>query len=54
MALWPRALAELRDHVAAGRIRYRESVVQGLESAPRAFLGMLRGENFGKQLVELS
>jgi NADPH-dependent curcumin reductase CurA len=54
MALWPRALAELRDHVAAGRIRYRESVVQGLENAPRAFLGMLRGENLGKQLVELS
>jgi hypothetical protein len=53
MALWPQALAELRDHVAAGRIRYRESVVRGLENAPRAFLGMLRGENFGKQLVEL-
>jgi NADPH-dependent curcumin reductase CurA len=54
MQLWPQALAELADHVAAGRIRYRESVAQGLENAPRAFLGMLRGENFGKQLVRLT
>jgi NADPH-dependent curcumin reductase CurA len=54
MAQWPRALDELAGHVAAGRIRYRESVVQGLENAPRAFLGMLQGENLGKQLVELS
>jgi hypothetical protein len=54
MQLWPQALAELGEHVAAGRIRYRESVAQGLENAPRAFLGMLRGENFGKQLVMLT
>ena len=53
LQLWPQALAELGEHVAAGRIKYRESVVQGLENAPRAFLGMLRGENFGKQLVRL-
>ena len=53
MQLWPQALAELGEHVAAGRIKYRETVAQGLASAPRAFLGMLRGENFGKQLVKL-
>ncbi len=53
MELWPAALAELGDHVAAGRIKTRESIAQGLENAPRAFLGMLRGENFGKQLVQL-
>jgi NADPH-dependent curcumin reductase CurA len=52
--LWPQALAELAEHVAAGRIKYRESVAKGLEQAPRAFLGMLRGENFGKQLVALA
>jgi len=51
--LWPQALAELAAHIAAGRIKYRESVAKGLESAPRAFIGMLRGENFGKQLVQL-
>jgi NADPH-dependent curcumin reductase len=53
MELWPRALAELGAHVAAGRLKYRESVTHGIENAPRAFLGMLRGENLGKQLVKL-
>ncbi|HLJ69879.1 MAG TPA: NADP-dependent oxidoreductase [Roseiarcus sp.] len=53
MALWPTALAELAGHVAAGRIRYRETISQGLESAPEAFLGLLKGKNFGKQLVKL-
>ena len=51
--LWPQALAELAGHVAARRIRYRETVAHGLESAPRAFIGMLKGENVGKQLVKL-
>lgn len=53
MDVWPQALAELAAGVAAGRIRYRESVAQGLESAPAAFLGLLAGRNFGKQLVKL-
>jgi len=53
LQLWPQALAELAQHVAAKRIRYRESVAQGLENAPRAFIGLLRGENVGKQLVKL-
>jgi NADPH-dependent curcumin reductase len=53
MDSWPPALAELAQHVAAKRIRYRETVAQGLENAPRAFIGLLRGENLGKQLVKL-
>jgi NADPH-dependent curcumin reductase CurA len=53
MELWPQALAELAQHVAAKRICYRETVVQGLSSAPRAFVGLLKGENVGKQLVKL-
>jgi NADPH-dependent curcumin reductase CurA len=53
MELWPQALSELARHVAAKRIRYRETVAQGLENAPRAFIGLLRGENVGKQLVQL-
>ena len=36
-----------------GKIKYRETVVDGLASAPRAFIGLLRGENFGKQLVRV-
>jgi NADPH-dependent curcumin reductase CurA len=51
--IWPQAIDELREHVIAGRVRYRETVAHGLENAPRAFLGMLRGENLGKQLVKL-
>lgn len=54
MDLWPGAMRELAGHIAAGRIKYRETVAQGLEAAPRAFIGMLRGENFGKQLVKVS
>ena len=51
--VWPQALAELAGHVAGGRMKYRETVVDGLERAPAAFFGMLRGENFGKMLVRL-
>jgi hypothetical protein len=50
---WPPALAELARRVGDGTLRYRETVSRGLESAPAAFIGLLRGENFGKQLVEL-
>jgi len=53
MELWPKALAELGGWFREGKLKYRESVAQGLEAAPRAFIGMLRGENFGKQLVRL-
>jgi len=50
---WPQATLELSQLVEAGTLKYRESVVQGLEQAPAAFIGMLKGENFGKQLVKL-
>jgi NADPH-dependent curcumin reductase CurA len=53
MALWPKALAELGSLVAEGRLKYRESIAQGIEQAPEAFLGLLKGRNFGKQLVKL-
>ncbi|GGY00865.1 zinc-binding dehydrogenase [Massilia dura] len=51
---WPEGLAELGRLVASGRIKYRESVSQGLASAPEAFIGLLKGRNFGKQLVALA
>jgi len=53
MEVWPEALAELGALVASGKLRPRESVAQGIESAPEAFLGLLKGKNFGKQLVKL-
>jgi len=54
MELWAKALPELIGWVATGKIKYRETIAQGLESAPKAFIGLLKGENFGKQLVKLA
>ncbi len=53
MELWPEALQELGAAVASGKLKYRETVAQGLEAAPQAFIGLLKGKNFGKQLVKL-
>lgn len=53
MEVWPEALKELGTLVGTGKLRPRESVAQGLDAAPEAFLGMLKGRNFGKQLVKL-
>ena len=53
MEVWPDALKELGTLVASGKLRPRETVAQGLAAAPAAFLGLLKGKNFGKQLVKL-
>ncbi len=53
MSDWPEALKELGSGVASGKIKYRETVANGLASAPQAFLGLLKGKNFGKQIVKL-
>ena len=53
MELWPEALTELGTLVASGKLKYRESIAEGIEAAPQAFLGLLKGKNFGKQLVKL-
>lgn len=47
------AIAELAAWVREGKIKYRETIAQGLENAPRAFIGLLKGENIGKQLVKV-
>lgn len=52
--LYLRALAQLTKLVATGKLKYRESIAEGLRSAPAAFIGMLKGANFGKQLVKLA
>jgi NADPH-dependent curcumin reductase CurA len=53
MEVWPEALTELGTLVATGKLKPRESIAQGIEAAPEAFLGLLKGRNFGKQLVKL-
>jgi NADPH-dependent curcumin reductase CurA len=53
MDLWPTGLGELGALVADGKLKFRESISEGLASAPEAFIGLLRGKNFGKQLVRL-
>ena len=53
MEVWPDALTELGTLVGTGKLRPRESIAQGIAAAPEAFLGLLKGKNFGKQLVKL-
>ena len=48
------ALGALAGYFGQGRLKYRESVVEGLENAPRGLIALLKGENFGKQLVKLA
>ncbi|HKN09404.1 MAG TPA: NADP-dependent oxidoreductase [Pseudomonadota bacterium] len=47
-------LRTVSDAIANGRVRYREDITDGLESAPAAFIGMLEGRNFGKTLVRVA
>jgi len=51
--LYMRAVTQLAKWVAQGKIKYHETVAEGLKSAPKAFIGMLKGANLGKQLVKL-
>ncbi|MGM0632597.1 MAG: zinc-binding dehydrogenase, partial [Pseudomonadota bacterium] len=53
MEHWPRGLKELTGLIAEGKLKYRETIAEGLEAAPEAFMGLLKGRNFGKQLVRL-
>jgi NADPH-dependent curcumin reductase len=46
-------IADMTKWFAEGKLKHRESVAEGLGNAPQAFMGMLRGENFGKQLVRI-
>jgi NADPH-dependent curcumin reductase CurA len=51
-------LAEFRTEMSAwlasGKIKYREDITQGIENAPAAFIGMLKGQNFGKKVIQIS
>jgi NADPH-dependent curcumin reductase len=50
----PDFLRNVSGWLKAGRLKYREHVVDGLENAPRAFIGLFKGENFGKLIVRVS
>ncbi|MEB2318653.1 MAG: NADP-dependent oxidoreductase [Pseudomonadota bacterium] len=54
MSSWPPALEELSGLVGSGQLSYRETIAEGIESAPAAFIGLLAGRNIGKQLVRLA
>ena len=54
LARYPEGIKALSGLVAAGKIKYRESVVQGIENAPQGLVDLLQGKNFGKQLVKLT
>jgi len=52
--LYPRAVSQLARWVSQGKIKYHETVAEGIQNAPKAFMGLLKGENLGKQLVKLA
>jgi NADPH-dependent curcumin reductase CurA len=39
--------------VGEGKIKWKETIIEGIENAPKAFLGLFKGENFGKMLVKI-
>ena len=53
MELWPQAISELVGQAAARRLKWRETIREGIENAPQALVELLHGENFGKMLVRV-
>lgn len=51
---YPEGLAQMAQWLKEGKLKYRETITEGIENAPRAFIGMLKGENIGKQLVKVA
>ncbi len=51
---WQQTTEQLGAWVRSGQIKYREWIGEGLENAPELFRGLLRGRNFGKQLVKIA
>jgi hypothetical protein len=48
------ALTELANWIKAGKLHYREEIVDGIENAPEAFIGLFEGKNFGKLVIRVS
>ena len=51
--LYPEFAEEMSGWIASGKIKYREEIIAGLENAPEAFIGLLKGENFGKRVIRV-
>lgn len=51
--LYPKFAKEMSGWVESGEIKYREEIIDGLENAPDAFIGLLKGENFGKRVIRV-
>jgi NADPH-dependent curcumin reductase CurA len=52
--LYPEFASQMAAWVKQGKVQYREEVITGLEQAPAAFIGLLRGEAFGKRVIRLN
>ncbi|XP_047109591.1 prostaglandin reductase 1-like [Schistocerca piceifrons] len=50
---WNKAFLEMAQWIEEGKLKYRETVTEGFENTPKAFIGMLRGENLGKAVVKV-
>jgi len=53
-AKFPDFIRDMPQWIKDGRIKYREDIAEGLENAPQTFIGLLKGKNFGKQLVRIA
>ena len=51
--LLPRFYEDMGNWIREGRIKWKETILEGIENAPKAFIGLFRGENFGKMPVKL-
>jgi leukotriene B4 12-hydroxydehydrogenase/15-oxo-prostaglandin 13-reductase len=50
---YPEGIAQMAQWLKEGKLKYREQIIEGFENTPRAFIGMLKGENTGKMLVKM-
>ena len=54
MDLYPEFIEQMSKWISAGKIKWHETIIEGIENAPTAFIGLFKGENIGKMLVKLS
>jgi hypothetical protein len=51
--MMPDFMRDMGAWVKAGKLKWRETIVDGIENAPRAFIGLFKGDNLGKMLVRV-